>query len=346
MSQTYFIDSTLINHNLIILEKFIINPIPDELKENKNIRIKLKNDEKIYSFENCHIDNTKRRRLRVPDDVISWVRSNFPFSTAFFESHFNEQKIGVWKKRDIETFYDALKKEIDKKSNKRIKMDIPGETILLSWENDEIGNYLLLEKGFSITQENATEYLSEKALASVLPYIFTSVANTSASNLTSDGSKCYIIDKTTPWLSVKQYSETSFSHPGLYLLRRKLVNGEYAYYIGKAADIKSRIVKNGDKVAHPDEKYEDNKQYDEIACISINFDDLANLYGNTNKTPKNNPGVKRGSDIDNALYAIEDIAIHTVSMILLGEGKKLDNKQYRNYTTPWINDLFNKKSEG
>lgn len=339
MSKNYFIDSTLINYNLIVLEKFIITPIPDELEMNKNIRIKLKTNEKTFIFENCHIDNTTKRRLHIPNDIITWIRCNFPFSTAFFESHYNEQKIGIWKKKDIETFYDALNKKIDKNTNCQIKMDIPGETLLLSWEKDDIGNYLLIEKGFAITQENATEYLSEKALASILPYIFTSVENTSSTDLSSNGSKCYIIDQTTDWLSVEKYSTTSFNHPGLYLLRRKIENGDYAYYIGKAANIKTRIIKNKDKLSHQDEKYEDNKQYDDITCISIKLDDILNLIDISYVTPLNNPGVKKGCNIDNALYAIEDIAIHTVAMILLSEGKKLDNKQYRSYTSEWLNKL-------
>lgn len=238
MTQDYFIDATLIRSNLILLTKFIIEPIPNELKQNNNIRIKIRidNDGKTYTFENCHIDNTKKRRLHIPNAIITWIRSNFPFST------------------------DSL----------------------------------------------------------------------------SDGSKCYIIDKTTPWLDVSQYSKTSFNHPGIYLLRRKLDDGDFAYYIGKSTDIQNRIVKNDDKISHPDEKCEENKQYDSIACVSINFNDIAKLYGSTDITPLNNPGVKRGSNIDSALYAIEDVAIHTVAMILLSEGKKLDNKQYRQCTSEWF----------
>lgn len=338
MEQHYFIDATLIRSNLISLKKFYITPIPDELKQNKNIRIKIKDNEKLYTFKECHIDNTENRRLHIPNAIITWIRNNFPFSTAYFEANENP-KIGIWKKKDIQTFYNALNKSIDKKTNKRIKMDIPGETLLLSWKQDDMGCYLLIEKGFSITQENVTEFLSEKAIASVLPYIYTSVANTSSMDLSSDGNKCYIIDKTTPWLDVSQYSKTSFNHPGIYLLRRKLDNGEFAYYIGKAADIKNRIVKNDDKISHPDEKYEDNKQYDSIACVSINFNDIAKLYGSSEITPINNPGVQRGSRIDNALYAIEDVAIHIVAMILLSEGKMLDNKQYRGYTSQWLDLL-------
>ena len=57
-----------------------------------------------------------------------------------------------------------------------------------------------------------------------------------------------------------------------------------------------------------------------------------------NKTLEINPGVSRGSETDNALYAIEDIAIHVAAMILKSEGKKLDNKQYRTYTSEWLDN--------
>lgn len=220
-------------------------------------------------------------------------------------------------------------------------MDVPRETLEISWET--IGDntpYLLIKEGFRITTENATKYLSEKALASILPYIFTSIKNTSISESREEGKKCYIIDRTTDWLSAKDYSETAFSHPGIYLLRRKIDNG-YAYYVGKATDIKNRIKKNDNKISHPEEKDEENKQYDDIACISIKFDDLKKLYGVLNDescTDQSCPPVERGSDTDNALYAVEDVAIHTVAMIMRSEGKRLDNKQYRNYTSGWLNN--------
>ena len=38
-------------------------------------------------------------------------------------------------------------------------------------------------------------------------------------------------------------------------------------------------------------------------------------------------------------YLVEDIAIHVAAMLLRSEGKKLDNKQYRSYTSQWINGI-------
>ena len=77
-------------------------------------------------------------------------------------------------------------------------------------------------------------------------------------------------------------------------------------------------------MTHPNEKNELKKQYDEIACISVVFDDFKRLYGSLSDdtaTPQTNLGVSRGSDTDNALYAVEDIAIHVAAMILKSEGK-------------------------
>ncbi len=340
--QNYFIDATLLEHQLIVLDKYIINPIPQELMAGKDITIKLYIDDcNIYSFNGCHIDNTENRRLRVPDEILIWIRNTYAFSVAYFASNIGKTKVGIWKKNDIKTFYDAINKKIDKKTGDRVKMSVPGETMIISWDEEQ--NCLLLRKGFTINENNATEYLTDKAIVSVLPYILSSIRNTSVKDSRIDGNKCYIIDQTTNWQNVDDYTRTNFEHPGLYILRRQTENGEFAYYIGKAVDIKNRIQKNGTKVSHPDEKAEDNKQYDEIACISIKFDDFMRLYGvlnENNKTSYSNPGVSRGSDVDNALYAIEDIAIHIAAMILLSEGKKLDNKQYRSYTTQWIKNLL------
>jgi len=144
-------------------------------------------------------------------------------------------------------------------------------------------------------------------------------------------------------MSASKYKSTAFSHPGIYILRRKEHN-QYFYYVGKAADIENRIITYNKAIVHSNEKDEQNKQYDDICCVSINLDDIRRAFGILNentKTPDNNPGVPRGSTVDNILYAIEDVAIHTISMILKSEGKKLDNVQYRTYTSEWLyrNDL-------
>lgn len=367
----YFIDATLLNHTLITLEKYYINPIPNELKANCNITVKLLTNGKYYSYPDCHIDNTNERRLNIPDEIMVWIRKTYPFSVAYFLGDRKEK----WQELYQGKFYNTINevdelKSLPQKSKdiiinsfneldikprwkkkifpffneimqKKCKMDVPRETLIISWETSGDGTpYLLISEGFRITTENATKYLSEKALASILPYIFSSIKNTSISESREEGKKCYIIDRTTDWLSVKQYNETAFSHPGIYLLRRNTDNG-YCYYVGKATDIKNRIKKNDNKISHPEEKDEENKQYDHIACISINFDDLKRLYGvlnDSNCTEQFNPPVGRGSDTDNALYAVEDVIIHAVAMIMRSEGKNLDNKQYRSYTSEWLNN--------
>lgn len=338
----YFVDSTLLDYQLISLTKLNFAPWSAQLVAGSDITVKLvTRNGSVHSFGACHIDNTSNNRLRLPHEIRSWLRQNYAFSAAYFASHPNESKIGIWKKDDIKTFDNAINKKIDKNTGKPVKMDVPGETILIAWQEEE-GGYLLIRDGFRITLDNVTEYLSEKAIASVLPYILSSAQNISVSHERNDGKKCYLIDRTTNWLSASQYSATAFSHPGLYLLRRKTANGEYAYYIGKAVDIKNRIIQNDEKVTHPNEKEINRKQYDEIACIAVKFDDFIKLYGeltDENITPRNNPGVKMGSDADNALYAVEDIAIHVAAMLLLSEGKRLDNEQYRSYTSDWLKTI-------
>ena len=324
----YVVDKTLFNHWLLKLKNYEFFECPAELKKNKNITVKLLIDNQhIYTFNNCHIDNTDNRRLRLPFEAVKWLRSTFPFSAAYYSIHISES---IGNKKQYQELLDA--------KNGKKKMDIPRETICIRWVDDNVEKYLEISEGFRITKDNATNYLSEKALASILPYIFSSVTNVSEPLENNNGSKCYCIDQTTDWLPVNEYDKTAFAHPGLYILRRKDKEG-YAYYIGKADDIKKRIIKNKNKVAHPEEKYEDNKQYDDITCLSVKFDDFIRLYGELNddtRTPDINPGVKRGSDTDKALYAIEDVAIHVAAMIMKSEGKRLDNKQYRQYTSNWI----------
>lgn len=330
--QDYFINATLLRHHLIILDSFEINPLPEELKADRDIKVKLFDGSASRLFHGCHIDNHESRRLRLPYEVMFWIRKTYPFSAAYFAG--NDRRKGIWTKTDRKAFYKALQ-------DKERKMEIPGETIVIAWETEgDDAPYLSISEGFRITEENATDFLSDQALASVLPYIFSSVRNTSGAEPRTGGRKCYMISETTNWLSAEEYSATNFSHPGVYLLRRKTKDGKtgYAYYVGKAADIKDRILTNRTKngLYH----YEDKSRiYDEVACISINLDDIKNEYGVLNEssvTPADNPGVQSGSQTDHVLYAIEDFAIHVVAMILKGEGKTLDNQQYRSYTSAWL----------
>lgn len=331
--QEYIIDKTLFNHQLISLKKFTINSIPEELKANRNITVKI---EDCGTYRNCHIDTTVDRRLRLPLEAILWVKNNFPFSVAFCSIDTNKV---IWKKSEVKEFYARKKSFNNINTNNNPRLEKPAETLKLSWiQKGDSCPYLLIQKGFQITTKNAQEVLSAEAIATVLPYIFSSVQNTSLSSSidSHNNKKSYILHKTTPWLSVKQYTETSFSHPGLYLLRRKDENNDYCYYIGKSVDIKNRIIKSKDVLCHPEEKNESNKAYTEIACLSLNFDEIIQLYQDESDfvpTNKQNPAVAKGSKIDASLYSIEDVAIHVVSMILRGEGKELDNKQYRMYTS-------------
>ncbi len=334
----YFVDSTLINYHLINLSKLYFNPLPPELGRNQNIRVRLYTDKQHpHDFDKCHIDDTINRRLYLPIEIISWIRCTFAFSVAYYASNGKPLR-----NRDIEIFNKAIHKQKNKKTGNPIRMDIPGETILISWEKDENGFYLAIKKGFQITADNAVDVLSKKAIASVLPYILATVKGTSLAATKTDGKKSDIIDRTTDWLPAKEYAKIQFSHPGIYLLRRKDDTNGYSYYIGKASDISKRVIQSGNTVSHPDQKGESNKQYDEIACTAVKFDDYIRLFGKESEnyaTPKNNPGVKRGSITDIALYAIEDLAIHIAAMLLRSEGKTLDNIQYRSYTSEWIKKL-------
>lgn len=98
----YFIDATLLNHTLITLDKYYINPIPNELKANCNITVKLSTNGKCYP--DCHIDNTDKRRLNIPDEIMAWIRKTYPFSVAYFSVNREEK----WKKSHQEKFCNAI----------------------------------------------------------------------------------------------------------------------------------------------------------------------------------------------------------------------------------------------
>lgn len=207
--QHYFLNATLFNHQLIQLSRYEISPIPDELQANRDITVKIRDGNNKKTFSGCHIDITKNRRLRLPLEVMVWIKKEFPFSAAYF---MNESAKAIWKKEDIQIFFKNIQ------NGKQL--ETPAETLLLSWETGK-QPYLYLQAGFKITEQNAAKVLSAKAMSTVLPYIFSSVQNTSYTASKTDGRKCYIIDYTTPWLSASDYAGTAFSHPGIYLLRRK-----------------------------------------------------------------------------------------------------------------------------
>lgn len=335
----YFINSTLLNSNLIYLNalSFGIYPPPEELSPGKRINLRLFDGSCSEGklFQDCLISKGRRGRLYLPHEVMFWIRKTYPFSVAYFAANKGKEAT----RAERESFFKGWQKKEGKK--KQTPPTVPGEAIKITWEGEgPDAPCLSLSEGFRITEENAVNYLTDQGIASVLPYIFSSVRNTAGPEARTGGAKSYIIHGTTDWLSPEEYKKTYFSHPGIYLLRRKTADGPdgYAYYVGKATDIKTRILADARGLYHIENR---ELYYDEVACISINLDGIKRTYGvwdKSNATPANNPPVPGGSQTDHVLYAIEDVAIHVVTMILKGGGKTLDNQQYRSYTSIWLRD--------
>lgn len=321
--QLYIVNRTLFTYHLIELKHYKVLSYPKEWREGGAVEVRLLDGGEERRFSGCAID--PQYRLCLPVEAAAWLRNRFPFSEAYFLA--NPGRKGLSNKRGVEAL-----RNLEKKGE---QLSVPVEALRLSWETGEEAPYLLVTPAFQITAENAVQCLMPEALASVLPYILSGVRNTSCAAPREKGGKCYIIDRTTDWLPARKYAGTPFSHPGIYLLRRRTGDG-YAYYAGKAADVKARVTSDGKAVFHPLEKGEEKKRYDDAACISINFDSLRELFGSldpADAVPPNNPGVTRGSPTDRALYAVEDVIIHALAMLLKSEGGRLDNRQYRSYTT-------------
>ena len=322
-AQLYIVNRTLFTYHLIQLDQYRIYPRPEEWREDGAIAVRLRDGEEERPVNDCLISTNNR--LCLPVEAAAWIKNRFPFSEAYFMANPKRKSLT---QNQGEKALRALEKKDE-------QLRVPAEALRLSWETGEGAPYLLITPAFQITAENAVRCLTPEALASVLPYILSGVRNTSCAAPREEGGKCYIIDRTTDWLPAGEYRGTPFSHPGIYLLRRRTGDG-YAYYAGKAADVKARVTTDGKAVFHPLEKGEEKKRYDDAACISINFDSLRELFGSldpVDAVPPNNPGVTRGSPTDRALYAVEDVIIHALAMLLKSEGGRLDNRQYRSYTT-------------
>lgn len=322
-AQLYIVNRTLFTYHLIQLDQYRIYPRPEEWREDGAIAVRLRDGEEERTVNDCLISTNNR--LCLPVEAAAWIKNRFPFSEAYFMANPKRKSL-------TQNQGEKALRNLEKKDE---QLRVPAEALWLSWETGEGTPYLLITPAFQITAENAVRCLTPEALASVLPYILSGVRNTSCAAPREEGGKCYIIDRTTDWLPAGEYRGTPFSHPGIYLLRRRTGDG-YAYYAGKAADVKARVTTDGKAVFHPLEKGEEKKRYDDAACISINFDSLRELFGSldpADAVPPNNPGVTRGSPTDRALYAVEDVIIHALAMLLKSEGGRLDNRQYRSYTT-------------
>lgn len=311
----YTIDSTLLKYQLIVLDKIGV-PQGFNYDAIKDITVKIDDIEK-QEYRNCHIDNTQKHRLRVPAGVIAWIKRNYPFTVAYIASG-NEV---AWQKDVLKDIQKA------KKENRRI--DNPRENIVLSWKKTDDEHYsLIIKKGSYITIEAARETLSEKALTSVYPFIYSSISNINipeyaTENKAQEGLGS-VFGNTTGWLSAEEYSKTFFPYGGVYILRRAGAE-EYEYYVGKAININNRVIafKNdtGYKIAHPNEIKDTDKQYDDILCVEILVDSIREKIGGKEKLNE--------EQINAVLYYVEDIVIHFVTMMLHSEGKKLKNRQFK-----------------
>ena len=315
----YTIDSTLLKYQLIKLDKI---GVPQGFKYGviEEITVKIDDIEK-HEYRNCHIDSTQNHRLRVPVGVIAWIKKNYPFTVAYIAS-------------GNEVAWDGyLLKNIQKAKKENRRIDYPRENILLSWEKNDDEHYtLIIKKGSYITIEAARETLSEKALTSVYPFIYSSISNINIPEYVTEnkvrerlGS---VFGNTTGWLSAEEYSKTFFPYGGVYILRRASAEG-YEYYVGKAININNRVIafKNdtGYKIAHPNEIQDTDKQYDDILCAEILVDSIRKKIGGKEKLNK--------EQINAVLYYVEDIVIHFVTMMLHSEGKKLKNRQFKSATS-------------
>ena len=197
----YTIDSTLLKYQLIVLDKIGV-PQGFNYDAIKDITVKIDDIEK-QEYRNCHIDNTQKHRLRVPAGVIAWIKRNYPFTVAYIASG-NEV---AWQKDVLKDIQKA------KKENRRI--DNPRENIVSSWEKTDDEHYsLIIKKGSYITIEAARETLSEKALTSVYPFIYSSISNINipeyaTENKAQEGLGS-VLGNTTGWLSAEEYSKTFF----------------------------------------------------------------------------------------------------------------------------------------
>ena len=85
----------------------------------------------------------------------------------------------------------------------------------MSWEKTDDEHYsLIIKKGSYITIEAARETLSEKALTSVYPFIYSSISNINipeyaTENKAQEGLGS-VFGNTTGWLSAEEYSKTFF----------------------------------------------------------------------------------------------------------------------------------------
>ena len=328
----YVIDAKLINQRVILLNK-----IYSKIKRSRRLfsysfaagdiaTIRLYYDDTNYmDFPDCKISYNKNNNknnigLKVPYEVIAWIRKNYPFSVAYVDSG-NQV---AWQQQYIKDLNKALK------NNEKI--DSPIEKIMIKLIEDE--NIVEIRKGFSITCENATDCLSDKALVSVYPFLYSSITNVYTLSSDADdaaaGKLGHVFDHVTGWLSVEEYRRTAFPYGGVYILRRKQETGEYAYYVGKADNINNRVITTEDekgncKLVHPDEKGKQGKYYDHILCMSVDVERYKQALGSDKALTKE---MKR-----DVLFYTEDILIHGLEMVLRGEGRTLDNIQYKPFTS-------------
>lgn len=324
----YVIDAKLINQRVILLNK-----IYSKIKRSREFfsysfavdniaTIRLYYDDINYiDFPKCKISDIKNNsELKVPYGVIAWIRKNYPFTIAYIASG-NQ---AIWKQGDIAYLDKALK------NNEKIYYPI--EKIMIKLIEDE--NIVEIRKGFSITCENATDCLSDKALVSVYPFLYSSITNVYTLSSDADdaaaGKLGHVFDHVTGWLSVEEYRRTAFPYGGVYILSRKQETGEYAYYVGKADNINNRVITTEDekgncKLVHPDEKGKQGKYYDHILCMSVDVERYKQALGSNKALTKE---MKR-----DVLFYTEDILIHGLEMVLRGEGRTLDNIQYKPFTS-------------
>lgn len=281
--------------------------------------------------------NISSKGIHISAEIKNWISGKYVYSYVRYK---NDVKLNYKKNNvsDLVTYIENGHKWSSK--TQYSPKTTPLEILKISYDDEQ--SVFILEPYHCITVENADEFLDTEDYKIMMQYLFTNINSLRMAPSESDVEKLgthisfFANNGASKWMSAEEYSKCDVMNMGMYNLRKKMPDGSYRYYTGKALKISERVVATKHSDGHYTVGHLNEEQFDEIRYDIFDFRQLEKtfkLYESKNSDASENECLKNYTSLaDSVLYGIEGVVNHTVRMILDAENSISTNSAFDHAT--------------
>lgn len=305
------------------------------LKDPKTVRVMVRDKDYIIPPEEASISS---KGIHISADIKNWISGKYVYSYVRYKSG---KKLN-YKKDLVSNLVTYLENGHKWLSKTKYSPDAyPLELLKISY--DDVQSLFILEPYHLITTDNAEAFLSISDYKIMMKYLFTNINSLRMVPGEMDTKKLgkhisfFAENGASKWMSAEEYSKHDVMKLGMYNLRKKMPDGSYRYYTGKAVKISERVVATKHKDGHYTVGHINDEQFDEIRYDVFDFNQLEETFKVYEEENVDASEIKRAKNYskmaDSVLYGVEGVVNHTVRMILDAEDSVSTNSAFDHATS-------------